>query len=75
MSNSYRTADRQPTNPGSPMNIDALRDMLGMIRALEARVAALEMARGVNVVFSEINPGDMLANALRARNLPDAYGR
>ncbi len=75
MSNSIRTVERQLTDTASPMNTNALRDMLGMIRSLEARVAALEMARGVNVVFSEINPGDMLANALRARNLPDAYGR
>lgn len=81
MSNSIRTADHQPTNTASPMNTDALRDMLGMIRALEARVAALEGKIGepVGTPFDgamRIRPaGDMIAHVLCARNLPDAYGR
>ena len=44
------------------------------VETLQARVTELETRDAVTAIRPP-TPADMLANALSARNLPDAYGR
>ena len=86
MSNSTRHAERQPTNTAAPMPVDAARDILAIVRGLEARVAVLEAREPGPAYPAYIPPlsaaeahASMTARALTVAlsypTVPDTFGR